>query len=570
MSSTTRKLTQAAKSAAKNIFIALAVLAGLIFLCVYFNPSSSSDMVNGDISLILGVLAACIFVVTGILWIKTRRRHFFIFVSASLFVFFGTFFIPSIFENTAPAFMLYGLAVCAVTAVYYCVSRRMNTRKAALLIIAAGCVMRIGFGMAVPTTLNLHDYVFGSDFETSSGHAQYIGYIAENLSLPESYSGQYYHPPLHHIIGAIFYWFCNSLGFIFTRFAESLQFVTSAYSALALVTWYKILDHLDLDKGALLIPLAIIAFHPNGWLMGACLNNDMLMWLLVTVCLLYLIKWYKNPTTKNIAMMALTLGLGMMTKLSAVFIAPIILIIFIYRLINKGNGCGYAPIIRQYSVFACLSIPLGMWYPVRNLIKFGQSFGHVPLLPKTYSQYIGVIPFIQRLFGISSGMFQSPYVLWEGVDYNFFIKVQKTALFDEASWLTETDSYAMLAGLLSIVNYAVVLVSLASIAYVLMKMPRNNKYVIFVAIAVYYLILTASHINFSYLFPFQCTNDIRYVAINIGIGALFIAQMLRIVDIRRHKEVIKKSHTPKMLPLTLLFCFLSCLIFFLDSLYRVF
>ena len=45
------------------------------------------------------------------------------------------------------------------------------------------------------------------------------------------------------------------------------------------------------------------------------------------IALLYTIKWYKNPFF-NIIMIALSIGLGMMTKLSTALIAPITAIIF--------------------------------------------------------------------------------------------------------------------------------------------------------------------------------------------------------------------------------------------------
>lgn len=566
MQKDTRNHPSAVKKIASGIVIAAAVFVGLIFLCVCFDSSSSSGMVDGDINLILSVVAGGTSIVCMILWINGRRRGVFIGGAAALFVSTGTFLIPNTFSGTASAFMLFGVAVCLLIAVFSYAEKQLTVRRAAFLIIAVGCVMRIGVAMAIPANFATHDYLFGTDFASSSGHASYIGYIAENFALPDSYSGQYYHPPLHHILGAVFYLLCTDLGFTFERFAESFQILTATYSCLMLVTWYKILSHFDLRKSALLASLSLIALHPTGWIMGANLNNDILMYLLVSVCILYLIKWYAEPTYKNIVIMAVTLGLAMMTKVSAVLVAPAILVVFLYKLLQERNLAGKSR-FSQMVVFGCLSVPLGIWYPLRNLIKFGQSFGYVPLLPETYTQYLGNMSFARRTFGLSLDLFESPFVQWEGVDYNFFIKVQKTALFGEVQWLTDLDPYGIAAGLLTIVNYVLVAISLGSIIFVLVKMPRGGKYVLFASMGVYYLSLTLSHFYFSYLYAFQCTNDIRYVAINICIGALFIGKMMALKGRRR---ALKKEHTPVVMPLIWLFCCLSCMIFILDSFYRVF
>ena len=50
--------------------------------------------------------------------------------------------------------------------------------------------------------------------------------------------------------------------------------------------------------------------------------------LLMLISVLYLIKWYKNPTYKNISIQAISIGLAGMTKTSVLVMA--IPIIFVY------------------------------------------------------------------------------------------------------------------------------------------------------------------------------------------------------------------------------------------------
>lgn len=552
------------------------VLASLLFLLIYFDPSSSAGMVNKSFNFLLRAVSAASLLPALIYCIRLGfYKMQFVCLTTAFFIFWGTFFI-GIFKNTASGFMIYGFIVIAIIAVFYLLTDRMDMGKAAILIIAGGCIMRIGCGMAVPANLDLHDYDFSSGFSESHGHAEYIGHIVQNLSLPENYVSQNYHPPLHHIIGALFYGLTRLLGFGYLRFAESFQLITGLYSCLTLFVWYRIFQEIRLRQGALLIPLAILSFHPTGWIMGGCLNNDMLMWLLVSICLLYLIKWQKQPNFKNILLMAVSLGLAMMTKVSAVLIAPAIALVFIhefYKLINNNHLKGRNTIkgfILQLIVFGCVSIPLGLWHPIRNLVKFGQGFGYVPSVSSESNQYIGNLPFIKRLFSFPESLFESPFVQWEGKDFNYLVKVLKTALFGETSWLTEFDTYSLLAGLFTLLNYALVIVSLVAVVYVLIKVRRSRGFILYAAAATYYLTLTVSHILFSYKYPFQCTNDIRYVAANIGIGLLFTGKMLQIIKIKLKTCTDKKDRAPKMVPLTISFCFVSVLIYILDSFYRVF
>lgn len=554
----------------------MGVIAIMLFLLIYFNPSTSTEMVNNSVNFMLRAISAATLAPALIYCIRLGfRSKQFVCLAAAFFVFWGTFFIE-LFDTTASGFMLFGLIVAAIIATFYYLTDRMDTYKAVILIIAAGCIMRIGCGMAVPTGLDLHDYVFADDFSESFGHAKYIGYIAENLSLPQDYLSQNYHPPLHHIIGALFYSLTRLMGFNFLRFSESFQFVTGLYSCLTLIVWYKIFKKMGLRNKSLLVPLAILAFHPTGWIMGGCLNNDMLMWLLVSVCLLYLIKWQKRHTWKNVLIMAVSLGLAMMTKVSAVLIAPAIAFVFIHELyiaLDSGStkkGNTLRGILLQCTGFGCISIPLGMWHPIRNLVLFGQGFGYVPSLSAQHSQYIGEVPFLNRLFVFTQNLFDSPFVQWDGKDFSFLGKVLKTALFGETNWLTNFDEYSLLPGFLTIFNYALVIISLAAIVYVLKIMHGRKGSILYIAAALYYLVLSASHIYFSFQYPFQCTNDIRYTMANIGIGLLFMGKMLMIRSCRREEFPVKNYKSPKIVPLTVVFCSISVLIFVLDSFYRVF
>lgn len=62
--------------------------------------------------------------------------------------------------------------------------------------------------------------------------------------------------------------------------------------------------------------MAVIAFHPNFFLMGLRGNNDMFATFFLVFCIINTYRWYKNRDMKTIILLALSFGLGMMSKIS--------------------------------------------------------------------------------------------------------------------------------------------------------------------------------------------------------------------------------------------------------------
>jgi len=565
-------------------------LAGYVFLCAYFDPSTSTGMVNGTLNMVIYFLSLVILFICAlvIIW-KGPKKWTYILGGSALWTLAGTICIPRLFEQTAASFMVFGIASLCIAALVLLFTGTMTWLRGIMLIIAAGFVMRIGYGMSMPVFVGGHDYGIGSTLENSDGHAAYIAFIVENHALPSigdlpgQSLAQFYNPPLHHIICALVYIVQNHLGFSYLRYAESLQFLVATYSCLFLLVWYKLFRQLGLKKLGLLIPVLVLAFHPSGWIIGNCLNNDMLTWLLVSLCLLYLVKWYREPGIKNILIMAFSLGLAMMTKLSAVTVAPVIAVVFLYKIIKKDAAAPlqetwldrFKRLIGQFAAFAVVSIPLGIWHSVRSLIKFGQPLGYVPALSQESAQYIGDIPFLKRLFYFDFNvLFSSPFVSWyEGGDYSVFGKILKTSLFIEWAATWEHSYGLILPYALTIVNYLLVAFSLAAIVYVVMKLrKRRAERGPFLMAALYFFILIGSQIIFAYQYPHQCTNDIRYILPCICIGLLFIGKMCQLTSANKrpkpgcgHGVVRISAPAAVTLVLSVLFSVCSMTIYILNA-----
>lgn len=579
----TMKQSNLPKKLIRTGWIVLAIILSLLFFCVYFDTTSSTYMVNSGMNKFLIPVFTLCALYTFALYRADKilpKRTSFIMAASSILACLGFAFIAGFLQQTASSFILYGMLVIAGIWLYLKCNKKLNWKISAYLIIACGCVMIIGYGMAVPETLDLHDSFFYNSFEESYGHANYIGHIFNNWALPDTNAPwQFYQPPLHHIIAAVFCKINELLGVSYRQIAENVAFLTGLYSCLNVVVWYIILRELKLQKAALLIPLAIIALHPTAFIMGNCTSNDMLMWLFTSLCVLYMIKWYNSPSMKNIAIMALCLGLGMMSKLSTVMLAPAIAVMLVIKLLQSGKFEKFLSLIKQYAVFGVISIPLGMWYSIRNRIKFGQPLGFVPEITSE-SQYIGNYSILERIIPFNfDTLTASPYVIWnQGGEYNLFIKLLKTSLFGETSYAEDYGN--TLPYLLTFLNYFLVILSVVAIVYVLYKLKKTcSQNMPYYILGIVYIIMIIMMVYFLVSHPHQCTIDMRYIYVNIPIGALFIGKMCSLlqaeVNADRGSEqsafqLIKSSVQDYISVIVIFFCLFSATIFYLDSVSRVF
>ena len=67
------------------------------------------------------------------------------------------------------------------------------------IIIIIGILLRTMYIIYTPITERQHDV----DYFNYEGHLSYINTIYETGKLPETNEWQYYHPPLHHFLSAV-------------------------------------------------------------------------------------------------------------------------------------------------------------------------------------------------------------------------------------------------------------------------------------------------------------------------------------------------------------------------------
>ena len=419
----------------------------------------------------------------------------------------------SLFETTllrAGLLLLTGAAACVAAARY--LSGKLTLQQAVFLLLAGALFLRILYMAATPYTARQHDV----ENLGGQGHLGYMQLLWEEGVLPDSYDWQFYQPPLHHILSALWVKAGLALGFSVERCVENIQLLTVFYSMAILVVFYKILACFRLSAVFSLCALLFAAFHPTMLYMSAGINNDILMLLFYMLALLFTIKWYYTPSLANILLLALSIGLGMMAKVScglvAVLVAPVLLAGLI-KSRRKGRMIG------QFAAFAAVCIPLGLWYSVRNFLRFGQPFGYVPMLPEDSFQYVGNYSVFQRLFSLPADQFTgSPYVSVPD-DYNIPMYVVKNSLFGEAGY----PSLTSFAWVLVYANLALILLTAAALVYCVVKGFGRGPRLPLALLVGNAGVQAASYLNFCFQMPHACTMDVRYMAAAVLTGGLFLA-----------------------------------------------
>jgi dolichyl-phosphate-mannose--protein O-mannosyl transferase len=171
----------------------------------------------------------------------------------------------------------------------------------------------------------------------------------------------------------------------------------------------RLLEALELPAKARITAMAVVAFHPTFFLLSSSINNDMAMIFFFLTAVLYTVRWYRDPTYKNILLLALAIGRAMSAKFSGALVAVFTAVIFLLALIKKFRAGGGAGLVGQYTAFAAVCLPLSLWHPVRNMLLFGQPLGYVLEIPVKSALYVG-----DRSFAAGFLSFDVLSLLWGG------------------------------------------------------------------------------------------------------------------------------------------------------------
>lgn len=460
-----------------------------------------------------------------------------------------------------------GILICIYAFAYLCITKRLTSERVLILLFILGFLLKLTYVLYTVYSSRQHDvFLFTSD----SGHAAYITYLYQNMDLPDvdvRDVWQFYHPPFHHILSAIWLRLLTAFGIKYAQAFECIQMLTLFYSTCCMILAVKIFKALQLKGAGLIVAFAIVAFHPTFIIFSGSINNDILSVTFILGAILNTITWYQKPTAKNILKIALCVGLGMMTKLSVWMVAPAIALIFAVVFFTQLHK--WKRYIGQFAAFLGVCAPLALWWPIRNFILWDVPFTYIPMLSKNSEQYIGDHSVWERLFDFNWSQFEWVYTqfgFYEGTyyEYNPTIALFKTSLFDERINDVLYPALTAIGPILFWSCVALAVVGIIAAVYFFIKERLQNdisiKLFIFLLSAVFLL----SYYHFCIIYPHTCTQNIRYTMPIIIIGAFFIGT---IPSILKRKKAVHKILRIGLYCLTALFCTASATTYFIVGCY---
>lgn len=392
--------------------------------------------------------------------------------------------------------------------------------KFCLLILLAGAVLKLCYAIQVPYSVSPHDLGGPSDWVTySGGHLSYIQYLYQfqQLCQGNGIGGMFYHPPLFHMLGALIFGLFYRNGSPVQPVFEWIQiFNTLAACAIAFVGW-RILKHLEVKSRKLVTLTAFLSFGPTLYWLGTALTNDCLMTLLQAMTIEQIILWAKKPQMGVIIKAALLLALAMLTKTSAVLIAPAIGCVFLYVFLKTIQEKGkIAPLLWQFAAFLLISVPLGCSYVLRNWHLFQMPLNYVaPGWGVNDPQYIGDCTLFRRLGLPSLKQLFSARIHWDAPKKycNIWWQTFLTMALDEGILVLRNLAQKTVAVLLvwSCAGSTLALLT----GTVRTFFSRRTDAAVRLLLGVGYGVVVLSYVVFAFRYPRVCTMNTRYIYITM-------------------------------------------------------
>ena len=419
-----------------------------------------------------------------------------------IFMYIITKEIKSIYKLLIPLLFIY------LTFSILIINRFKKSENITLYIIyLLGLLLRIIYIMSTNVYTRQHDV----GTLTDEGHLKYIYTLYQTSKLPLTNHSQFYHPPLWHIIAAIFLKINKLFNISLNKSFEGLQFITTFLSSYIIIIVDKIQLNLNIKKRYRYLTNLFFALHPTLIILSGSINNDCLLLFMESLTILNLINWEKDSNWKNTIYLALTTGLCVMSKANGIIIALPILFTFIIKIPNKKKErINY---IKKIITFATVSIPIGIWYQIRNTIKFSNNIIPTPI--ETLSTRSHSI--ISRLFTID---FKNIYTIPNTFkDYNLPSFLIKSSIYGEYSY----NNVKLLTNIMTTLN--IILITLSILFIIKYLLNKNRTYTMNILIITWITSIIMMYI-FNINYPYGCSMDFRYIAITLLPGIIIIAYTL--------------------------------------------
>lgn len=195
----------------------------------------------------------------------------------------------------------------------------------------------------------------------------------------------------------------------------------------------------------------------------------------------------------------------------ALFTAVVFTVSF-FQACQNGTWKG---LLLKYAVFGIISLPLGLWYSLRNYLLFQQPLTYVLEIPRDSTLYTGDRSVWQRLFLWDiRNLFATPYAdVW--TDYNLPVYALKSSLFGEFQFAC----YGWIPAMLLFFNIVQALLCICAVAhYIKWKEKDRERNLCLLAAGIFWL----STLFFYLRYPFGCSMDFRYMLfLPVPVAVLF-------------------------------------------------
>lgn len=423
-----------------------------------------------------------------------------------------------------------------------------------IIIMVTGVILRVLYVFGTDVFTRQYDcgtIALDQGHTVSGGHLAYIQYLYENWHLPDfnpTTLYQFNHPPMHHFLSALIMKVCSGFVDDYPTLYETMQILPFVCSVLIMWVSYKILKMVISSDRVVNYCMIIIAFHPALILLAGSINNDTLGLLFTILCVYTTMLWCEHKSYKNIIFAALSIACGMMTKQNVALMAFPLAAVFIYELIKSK---GKEKLITQYLVFGIISIPLGMWFYIRNMILYKMPLVWVYTMSEDTWQYTGNVPVINRfLWPNMSELFENLKHFQIGCGYNVWIQIMRTSVLGEWDMADVSTSVKAVATLLMFVAFALAIISFITFVVVIAKRKKYHMPVTtWLMFLISYVVVFASYLKFAYDYPQQCSMHFRYIAVEM---------VFTIATLGMWKGNKKNGWINRLISvLTVLFCILS-------------
>ena len=218
----------------------------------------------------------------------------------------------------------------------------------------------------------------------------------------------------------------------------------------------------------------------------------------------------------------------MMTKLSAAMVAIPVAAVFLVVLARQLRQRNWR-ILGQLGGFAVICFPLGLWYPVRNLVRFGVPLTYVQEMPENSVQYLGEQSFLSRILDFSPHQVASVFEQWvqrtggSYNEYNPLIALLKNAMFGEYinEYTLDCSLWRILTGVVLFwLNVVLAAAAFAAMLWLCGKREQTGGRLPKLFLVLFYAVLMGGFYQLSAAEPFTCSMNCPKVAFSKSMSSL--------------------------------------------------